>query len=93
MPSWGIAYGSVAPALREEVSEKPMRKTNAIRGVAKMREEYDFSTGVRGKYAKRFSKGTNLIVLDPDVAKVFKDSKDVNNVLRALAKIAIRKAH
>ena len=58
-----------------------------------MREEYDFSTGVRGKYAKRFSKGTNLIVLDPDVAKVFKDSKDVNNVLRALAKIVIRKAH
>jgi len=64
-----------------------------MRGVAKMREEYDFSTGVRGKYAKRFSKGTNLIVLDPDVAKVFKDSKDVNNVLRALAKIVIRKAH
>ena len=63
--------------MREEVSEKPMR----------------ISTGVRGKYAKRFSKGTNLIVLDPDVAKVFKDSKDVNNVLRALAKIAIRKAH
>ena len=58
-----------------------------------MRAEYDFSTGVRGKYAKRFSKGTNLIVLDPDVAKVFKDSKAVNNVLRALAKIAIRKAH
>jgi len=58
-----------------------------------MRAEYDFSTGVRGKYAKRFSKGTNLIVLDPDVAKVFKDSKAVNNVLRALAKIAVRKAH
>jgi len=58
-----------------------------------MRAEYDFSTGVRGKYAKRFSKGTNLIVLDPDVAKVFKDSKAVNNILRALAKIAIRKAH
>ena len=58
-----------------------------------MRAEYDFSTGVRGKYAKRFSKGTNLIVLDPDVAKVFKDSKAVNNILRALAKIAIRKEH
>jgi len=92
MPSWGITYGSLAPALQEEVSAKPMRKTNTIRGVAKMRAEYDFSTGVRGKYAKRFSKGTNLIVLDPDVAKVFKDSKAVNNVLRALAKIAIRKA-
>jgi len=58
-----------------------------------MRAEYDFSKGVRGKYAKRFSKGTNIIVLDQDVAKVFKDSKAVNNVLRALAKIAIRKAH
>ena len=93
MLSWGITYGSSAPALQQDVSAKPMRKTNTIRGVTKMRAEYDFSKGVRGKYAKRFSKGTNIIVLDQDVAKVFKDSKAVNNVLRALAKIAIRKAH
>ena len=40
-----------------------------------MRAEYDFSKGVRGKYSKLFAKGTNLIVLDPDVAKVFKNSR------------------
>jgi hypothetical protein len=34
----------------------------------KMRAEYDFSKGVRGKYAKRFSGGSNIILLDPDVA-------------------------
>ena len=50
-----------------------------------MREEYDFSTGVRGKYAARFAKGTNVIVLDPDVAEVFPDAEAVNRALRLLA--------
>jgi len=57
-----------------------------------MRAEYDFSKGVRGKYAKLFAKGTNIIVLDPDVAKVFKNSKEVNSILRTLTKIAAQKA-
>ena len=57
-----------------------------------MRAEYDFTKGVRGKYAKRFAKGTNIVVLDPDVAKIYKDSKVVNNILRLLAKIANQKA-
>lgn len=52
-----------------------------------MREEYDFSGGVRGKYADRFADGTNIVVLDPDVAEVFPDGKSVNDALRALAKI------
>ncbi|MFY9345446.1 MAG: hypothetical protein WAT39_23350 [Planctomycetota bacterium] len=46
--------------------------------------EYDFSGGVRGKYARRFAKGCNVVVLDPDVAKRFPDSTSVNDVLRAL---------
>ena len=50
-----------------------------------MQKEYDFSRGVRGKYAKRFSSGGNLIVLDPDVARVFRDSKSVNRALRSIA--------
>ena len=50
-----------------------------------MQKEYDFSKGVRGKYAKRFSSGGNLIVLDPDVARVFRDSKSVNRALRSIA--------
>ena len=50
-----------------------------------MREEYDFSGGVRGKYAGRFAEGSNVIVLDPDVAEVFSDAKAVNEALRLLA--------
>jgi len=56
-----------------------------------MREEYDFTGGIRGKYAKRFSGGSNIILLDPDVAKLFPDSKTVNEVLRSIAKIAQQK--
>jgi hypothetical protein len=53
-----------------------------------MRPEYDFRGGVRGKYAKRFSEGSNLIILDPDVATFFPDSKSVNDALRAIAQVA-----
>ena len=48
-----------------------------------MRDEYDFSKGVRGKYAQRFAKGSNVVVLDPDVASRFKTSAAVNDALRA----------
>ncbi len=54
---------------------------------SEMLDEYDFSGGVRGKYAGRFAKGCNVVVLDPDVARVFTDSKSVNQALRALAGI------
>ena len=47
-----------------------------------MREEYDFSEGIRGKYAKRFAEGSNVVVLDPDVAAAFKTPKSVNRALR-----------
>jgi hypothetical protein len=56
-----------------------------------MREEYDFSGGVRGKYAKRYAKGSNVVILDPDVAKVFSSSSSVNDALRSLVEIAERK--
>jgi len=52
-----------------------------------MLPEYDFSGGGRGKYVDRFPKGCNVVVLDPDVAKVFADSDSVNQALRALAGI------
>lgn len=55
-----------------------------------MREEYDFSNGVRGKYAAQYAEGTNLVLLDPDVARVFPDSAAVNEALRALVKIIER---
>ena len=47
-----------------------------------MREEYDFSGGVRSKYADRFAEGSNGVVLDPDVAAAFKTREAVNEALR-----------
>lgn len=48
-----------------------------------MRAEYDFSNAVRGKYAARFAKSTNVVVLAPDVAETFKNAKAVNTALRS----------
>jgi hypothetical protein len=56
-----------------------------------MLDEYDFSKGIRGKYAKRFAEGTNIVVLSPDVADFFPDSQPVNQALRLLIDIAKRK--
>jgi hypothetical protein len=53
-----------------------------------MLDEYDFSKGVRGKYAKRYAEGTNIVVLAADVAEFFPDSDSVNTALRALVGIA-----
>jgi hypothetical protein len=53
-------------------------------------EEYDFSHGVRGKYAQRYAEGTNVVVIDPDVAAYFPDHQAVNDSLRSLIAI-IRK--
>ena len=47
-----------------------------------MRDNYDFSKGVRGKYAKRRAVGTNVVLLDPEVAKLFPTSEAVNKALR-----------
>lgn len=53
-----------------------------------MRPEYDFSGGVRGKYYEAYMQSSNIVVLDPDVAEIFRDSASVNEALRLLAKIA-----
>lgn len=67
-----------------------MRKEADKDRAEELREEYDFSQGVRGKYAARYSEGTNVVILDPDVAEAFPDSKAVNNALRALVDVANR---
>ncbi len=52
-----------------------------------MRREYNFRRGERGRYAKRFAEGTNLVLLERDVAAMFPDSASVNRALRKLAEI------
>jgi hypothetical protein len=46
--------------------------------------EYDFRGGVRGKYAGRYAEQTNVVVLDPDVARAFPTASEVNRALRKL---------
>jgi hypothetical protein len=53
-----------------------------------MLPEYDFSGGVRGKYAARYASGSNVVKLSPDVAEAFPNAEAVNNALRALVSIA-----
>ena len=56
-----------------------------------MRKEYDLSKlagGVRGKYYRRATAGTNLVLIEPDLVNMFPDSEAVNRALRALAEVA-----
>ena len=64
-----------------------MRKGRSKQNSEEMLPEYDFSRGVRGKYAERFTKDTIMVVLDPDVAAIFPDRKSVNTALRALGHV------
>jgi hypothetical protein len=50
-------------------------------------EEYDFSKGVRGKYARRYAEGTNIVAIDPDLSEYFPDQDSVNQSLRSLVSI------
>ncbi len=58
------------------------------RSASDMRTVYDFAGGTRGKYARRYAAGTNVVLLDADVAKAFPDAATVNRALRALVDIA-----
>src|SRR5207253_5960107 len=82
-----MRFALSTPDRQRAVSARPMKKTNKPSDSGdEIRPEYDFSGGVRGKYAQRFREGTNIVVLDPDVAAEFKDSQAVNAALRTLLK-------
>lgn len=53
-----------------------------------LRPEYDFSSGARGKHHMVYKEGTNVVVLDPDVAEAFPDASSVNRALRLLLELA-----
>ena len=62
-------------------SRKPLKVSEP-----EMKATYDFSGAVRGKHYKRYLEGTNVVVLEPDVAKRFRNSASVNRVLRSFLK-------
>jgi hypothetical protein len=68
-----------------------MRKVESEMEEDELRPEYDLSQlkgRVRGKYVERYREGTNLVLLEPDVAAAFPDAKAVNEALRLLLKVA-----
>jgi hypothetical protein len=67
-------------------------KTDKITKDDTLRDEYDFSRGVRGKYLESYRQGTNLVALEPDVAAAFPNSSAVNDALRWLIRIARQSA-
>jgi len=56
-----------------------------------LRAEYDFSKGMRGKHAEQYAAGTNVVVIEPDVAAAFPTAEDVNETLRAVAQLLKRR--
>lgn len=67
------------------MKKQPRRKLSEDQDT--MRSEYDFSKGVRGKHAARYAEGTNVVVLEADVAREFRTAEQVNETLRAVSKL------
>ena len=79
---------SSAPAPLHVLSAERMSKKPDQPPEPELRDEYDFSGGERGRYSARFAKGSNVVVLDPDVAEMFPDAEAVNQALKVLARAA-----
>jgi len=82
IPNEVTALGLSALATRQEKRKNVMK---TMQDDPDMLEEYDFTDGVRGKYAERYANGTNVVVIDPDLAQFFPDNESVNEALRYAA--------
>ena len=67
--------------------KKASKRPTTPKSVNGMRAEYDFRDGVRGKYAARYEKGANVVLIAPDVAEEFPNARAVNRALRELLKL------
>ncbi len=77
---------------KSRTAKRPSTVTESAIDADEILPEYDFRDGIRGKYAARYAEGTNVVLLDPDVAAAFPNADAVNSALRALAEIAQRQA-
>lgn len=90
MPSAATTFASSAHGSPPVVNGLDMKKgsnSQRPRGSDDLRPEYDFANAVTGKYAKRVAEGSNLVLLDPDIAAAFKTDRAVNRALRAYLKL------
>ena len=88
-PNEATIFASSAREWPADENDELMRKAPEKNN--EMLQEYDFSQGVRGKYAQRYARGSNVVVLEPDVAKIFPNAEAVNSSLRSLAEIIRRR--
>ncbi len=72
--------------MKKATKSNRAKKVFRRRADDEMRHEYDFSGGVRGKYANRYAEGTNLILIEPDLAAEFPNSRSVSRALTAYLK-------
>jgi hypothetical protein len=87
---------SLAPEKQPRESRFSMKKASTRKKTDSLRREYNLAhlgAGVRGKYYQQAIAGTNLVLLDPELARVFKDSASVNQALRLLVNAAESAAH
>jgi hypothetical protein len=82
-PRKGIPFALFRLAEPQLMNEKTMK--HKVKE-PEMRAEYDFSGGVRGKYYRRYMESSNVVVLEPDVHKRFKNARAVNKALRSLTR-------
>jgi len=73
--------------LKEKIMKKSKTKSGSKRFEDTMRPEYDFSKAVRGVTAARYGEGSNVVLLDPDVAEIFPNARAVNEALRTFARL------
>ncbi len=87
----GIGFGLSVRVLPRGPNENSMKKELTAKRPDELRPEYDLSRlrgGVRGKYHRRAAAGTNLVLIEPDLANLFPNSEAVNRALRVLAEAA-----
>ena len=87
----GSEFESLERAQQHGPSKGSMKKEPAAKRVDDMRKEYDLSKltgGVRGKYYRQATAGTNLVLIEPELVNMFPDSEGVNRALRGLAEAA-----
>lgn len=80
-------------ALLTILDDAPRSEETALLSEGALRPEYDLARlkgGVRGKYHQQATAGTNLVLLEPDVARAFPDSSSVNRALRLLREVATK---
>ena len=82
----GVSFQEAATVFSDDFMKKKSDEMND-----ELRPEYDMKSllkdGVRGKYATKYREGTNLVLLEPDVAKAFPNEKAVNEALRLVIKL------